>query len=87
MFEFRIICEHIVILKLMTKSISDSERLFLEDGVDQGIRNDGRDLTDFRPIVIALDVISTANGSSRVKNDELDIIVAVKVCCSYSNQI
>ncbi|KAK9170712.1 3' exoribonuclease family, domain 1 family protein [Cryptosporidium meleagridis] len=62
----------------MTKSISDSEKLFLEDGVDQGIRNDGRDLTDFRPIVIALDVISTANGSSRIRNDELDIIVAVK---------
>ncbi|KAH8583097.1 exoribonuclease PH [Cryptosporidium sp. chipmunk genotype I] len=63
----------------MTRSISDSEKLFLEDGVDQGIRNDGRDLTDFRPIVIALDVISTANGSSRIRNDELDIIVAVKL--------
>ncbi|KAF7456793.1 exosome complex component RRP42 [Cryptosporidium felis] len=62
----------------MTKSISESERVFLEDGIDQGIRNDGRDLGDFRAIVIALDVISTANGSSRVKNDELDIIVAVK---------
>ncbi|KAJ1611860.1 hypothetical protein OIY81_1528 [Cryptosporidium canis] len=62
----------------MTRSISDSERQFLEDGVDQGIRNDGRGLTDFRPIVIALDVISTANGSARIRNDELDIIVAVK---------
>lgn len=51
----------------------------MEDGVDQGIRSDGRGLADFRPIVVALDVVSTANGSARVRNDELDIIVAVKV--------
>lgn len=67
----------------MTKAISDSERLFLEDGVEQGIRTDGRGLTDFRPMVVALEVISTANGSARVKNEELDVIVAVKVCLHF----
>ncbi|KAH8738520.1 hypothetical protein FG386_001902 [Cryptosporidium ryanae] len=71
----------------MPKLISDSERLFLEDGVEQGIRNDGRRLTDFREISIDLDVISTSNGSSRIKNDELELIVAVKceVASSYKD--
>ena len=63
----------------MSKLISESERSFLEDGVEQGIRNDGRNLTDFRCISIALDIISTSNGSTRVKNEELDIMVGVKV--------
>ncbi|KAH7650126.1 hypothetical protein FG379_003206 [Cryptosporidium bovis] len=62
----------------MSKLISDSERLFLEDGIEQGIRNDGRNLTDFRGISIDLDVVSTSNGSSRIKNDELEIMVTIK---------
>jgi hypothetical protein len=43
--------------------ISAAERRYLEDGVKQGLRNDGRGCFDFRPIVVETGVIPSASGT------------------------
>ena len=64
----------------MDNFISVSEQFFLENGIEQGIRNDGRDIFDFRIPWVELGVITSANGSARIRNDEVDILTTIKVC-------
>ena len=61
----------------MAMSISEIE--YCKASVQQGIRLDGRDLQDFRPIEIELGLIAQANGSSRLHLGSTDVLVGVKV--------
>eukprot|EP00923_Selenidium_pygospionis_P012622 GHVN01021477.1.p1 GENE.GHVN01021477.1~~GHVN01021477.1.p1 ORF type:complete len:286 (-),score=62.36 GHVN01021477.1:275-1132(-) len=59
-------------------AISIAERAYLEDGVVQGFRGDGRGSLDCRPLSLDVGLIPSANGSSRVMSDGADIITCVK---------
>jgi len=60
-------------------NISSAERSYIEQGIEQNVRYDGRSRLDYRPFTVQLDVVPTANGSARIKLDSTDITVAVKV--------
>jgi len=61
-------------------SLSESERRYIEGGVEVNIRNDGRGRHDYRDFTIETGSIATqANGSCRLKLHNTDILVAVKV--------
>jgi len=64
----------------MFKQISLSEKVYIEEGIALGIREDGRDLIDNRTIHIENCILPHSNGSSRVKlNDCFDIICSIKM--------
>ncbi|KAG7176928.1 Exosome complex exonuclease RRP42-like, partial [Homarus americanus] len=44
-----------------------------------GIRVDGRDRLDYRQLEIETSVVSTANGSARVRLDHTDVLITVKM--------
>lgn len=58
--------------------LSSSERKFLEGGIAQGLRNDGRGRHDFRSFSIDVGTIPQANGSARVRLGATDVIASVK---------
>uniref|UniRef100_A0A0G4GCW2 Ribosomal RNA-processing protein 42 n=1 Tax=Chromera velia CCMP2878 TaxID=1169474 RepID=A0A0G4GCW2_9ALVE len=58
--------------------ISAAERRYIEDGVLQNLRVDGRACTDFRPLDVEVGVVRTALGSSRVRTSEADVMCCVK---------
>lgn len=55
-----------------------SERSFLIDGCESGIRGDGRGHLDWRPISIDTGLVASASGSARVQIGATDVIVGVK---------
>jgi exosome complex component RRP42 len=59
--------------------LSSAERQFLIDGVELNVRNDGRSRLDFRHFTIETGIIATANGSARLKLDNTDVMVGVRV--------
>jgi len=59
-------------------TISNAERKYLEDGVAQNIRNDGRRNLDFRHFILETGIITQTNGSARVKLEGTDVLVGVK---------
>ncbi|CAF2743547.1 unnamed protein product [Rotaria sp. Silwood2] len=46
---------------------SEDERKFIVDGIQSNFRNDGRNCRTYRPLLLATDVINTANGSCLLK--------------------
>lgn len=58
--------------------INDAERKFIVDGVEVNVRNDGRTCTSYRPMELECDIVSTANGSARMRLANSDILVGVK---------
>jgi len=60
-------------------SISSHERLFIKEGVEFDVRNDGRKRMDFRDFTIKTGVIPNANGSSQVELEGTKVLVGVKV--------
>lgn len=52
---------------------------FITDGIDLGVRVDGRQCLDFRPMEIETGIISHTNGSARLKLNGTDILVGIKV--------
>ncbi|GAQ84934.1 3'-5'-exoribonuclease family protein [Klebsormidium nitens] len=58
--------------------LSAAELSFLEGGIAQDLRNDGRGREDFRSFSIQLDVISQASGSARVRLGATDILASIK---------
>lgn len=58
---------------------SVAERKFVEDGLTQDLRLDGRARLDLRPLHIQPSMIPQASGSARVKMGGTDVIVGVKV--------
>lgn len=62
---------------MIHRSISEAERRFLLDGIDQGLRNDGRGCFDYRRVSLEVGTIPTATGSCRLRAGETDILVGV----------
>ncbi|XP_071551479.1 exosome complex exonuclease RRP42-like [Panulirus ornatus] len=60
-------------------NLSDAEKRYIVDGVKLGIRVDGRDRLDYRQLEIETDLVSTANGSARVRLDRTDVLITVKM--------
>ncbi|XP_063609050.1 exosome complex exonuclease RRP42-like [Penaeus indicus] len=60
-------------------NLSDAEKSYIVDGVKLGIRVDGRGRLDYRQLEIETGVVSTANGSARVRLDRTDVLVTVKM--------
>ena len=52
--------------RLLGQDISRSEKAFIEEGVLQGMRNDGRGRLDYRTLGVTPDVLPQTNGSARV---------------------
>uniref|UniRef100_A0A914QSI8 Ribosomal RNA-processing protein 42 n=1 Tax=Panagrolaimus davidi TaxID=227884 RepID=A0A914QSI8_9BILA len=59
--------------------ISQAEKVYAVDGIHQGLRNDGRGLMDFRPIVVEFGVMPNTHGSARVRLGQTDLIAAIKL--------
>eukprot|EP01095_Lingulamoeba_sp_RSL-Kostka_P006117 TRINITY_DN1892_c3_g4_i1.p1 TRINITY_DN1892_c3_g4~~TRINITY_DN1892_c3_g4_i1.p1 ORF type:complete len:315 (-),score=103.06 TRINITY_DN1892_c3_g4_i1:93-1037(-) len=61
--------------------ISESEKKYIENGVECGIRSDGRGRLEYRPIVLETNVIPQASGSSFLKLGEMEtqVLVGVKL--------
>ncbi|KAI1726875.1 3' exoribonuclease family, domain 1 domain-containing protein [Ditylenchus destructor] len=62
----------------MDVPLSMQEKNYIIDGASDGIRNDGRGLFDYRPIVLETGVLSSTNGSARVRIDTTDVLVGIK---------
>ncbi|KAN0030501.1 hypothetical protein ACTA71_009140 [Dictyostelium dimigraforme] len=60
------------------QKISPSESLFIQQGVENNIRNDGRNRVDYRNFAIETGEIIHANGSARVKLSQTEVLVGVK---------
>lgn len=63
----------------LANKISDSERIFIINGIDLNIRSDGRTVDDYRTIMIEQNVIETCSGSAHVTSSNTDVIVGVKL--------
>ena len=61
----------------MSSSLAEQE--YCTACVQHGIRLDGREPCDFRPIELELGLIAQANGSARLHLGSTDVLVGVKV--------
>ncbi|CAN0115080.1 unnamed protein product [Phaeothamnion confervicola] len=61
--------------------ISRSEKAYISQGVELGIRGDGRGRLDYRGIMVDADGLAQANGSSRISvaHGATDVLAAIKV--------
>lgn len=59
--------------------LSIGEKQFIEGGIAQDIRTDGRKRLVYRPIQVQTGVIPQANGSARVRMGGTEVIASVKV--------
>jgi exosome complex RNA-binding protein Rrp42 (RNase PH superfamily) len=66
--------------------ISAAEALYFSDGIQQGIRADGRAYDSIRPLHIERGVVNTAYSSCRVRSKGCDIYVAIKSDIGRPNQ-
>lgn len=60
-------------------SISSYERTFIEEGIAQNVRNDGRGRMDYRHFDVKTGAVPHANGSARLQLDTTDILVGVNL--------
>ncbi|KAK8390341.1 hypothetical protein O3P69_010192 [Scylla paramamosain] len=60
-------------------SLSEAEKRYIVDGVKLGIRVDGRERLDYRQLEIETGLVSTANGSARVRLGCTDVLITVKM--------
>ncbi|XP_014666299.1 PREDICTED: exosome complex component RRP42-like [Priapulus caudatus] len=58
--------------------LSEAEKMFIIHGVQDNLRVDGRSCDDYRHIELETDVVSSANGSARLKLSQTDVLVGVK---------
>ncbi|GJT73098.1 exosome complex component RRP42 [Tanacetum coccineum] len=58
--------------------LSIGEKHFIQGGIAQDLRTDGRKRLTYRPIVVETGVIAQANGSARVKMGRTEVIASVK---------
>ncbi|KAA8526613.1 hypothetical protein F0562_008184 [Nyssa sinensis] len=58
--------------------LSIGEKRFIQGGIAQDLRSDGRKRLTYRPINVETGVIPQANGSARVKMGATDVIASVK---------
>ncbi|KMZ64527.1 Exosome complex component RRP42 [Zostera marina] len=62
----------------MSVELSFGEKNFIQGGIEQNLRADGRQRLDFRPMPIETGVIPQATGSARIRLGSTDVIVSVK---------
>ncbi|XP_014229054.1 exosome complex exonuclease RRP42 [Trichogramma pretiosum] len=60
-------------------SLSLPEKTFILHGIDVNFRNDGRSRLDCRPIELQTKIMDQVNGSAKLKIDDTEILVGVKV--------
>lgn len=60
------------------RRLSPGERLFVRDGVEVGLRSDGRGCLDARDFVVETGLVAQASGSARVVLDTTDVLVGIK---------
>ncbi|MFH4976244.1 hypothetical protein AB6A40_002953 [Gnathostoma spinigerum] len=58
--------------------LSDAEKVYIIRGAQEGIRSDGRSPLDYRPLSLETGVLSTTNGSARVRLSSTDLLIGVK---------
>ncbi|XP_048135537.1 exosome complex component RRP42-like isoform X2 [Rhodamnia argentea] len=58
--------------------LSLGEKLFIQGGIAQDLRSDGRKRLTYRPIYVETGIIPQANGSARVRMGGTDVIASVK---------
>ncbi|THU74197.1 hypothetical protein C4D60_Mb04t30830 [Musa balbisiana] len=58
--------------------LSEGEKRFIQGGIAQDLRTDGRQRLHYRPISVETGVIPQANGSARVRLGATDVIVSIK---------
>ncbi|XP_021887138.1 exosome complex component RRP42 isoform X2 [Carica papaya] len=58
--------------------LSVGERHFIQGGIAQDLRSDGRKRLTYRPIYVETGVIPQANGSARVRMGGTDVIASIK---------
>ncbi|KAM0002515.1 putative ribosomal protein S5 domain 2-type [Helianthus debilis subsp. tardiflorus] len=58
--------------------LSVGEKHFIQGGIAQDLRTDGRKRLTYRPIFVETGVIAQANGSARVKMGKTEVIASVK---------
>jgi len=59
--------------------MDDALKEHMNESLKKGVRMDGRQLTEFRPITIRTGVVATAEGSCQVTCGESNMIVGVKM--------
>ncbi|KAG0729376.1 Exosome complex exonuclease RRP42 [Chionoecetes opilio] len=60
-------------------TLSESEKRYIVDGVKLGLRVDGRERLDYQHMEIETGLVSTANGSARLRHGCTDVLVTVKM--------
>ncbi|MCL4117883.1 UNVERIFIED_CONTAM: hypothetical protein GTU68_014934 [Idotea baltica] len=63
----------------MDLTLSEGEKCFIINGVKMGLRVDGRERLDYRQVEIETGLVSTANGSARVRLARTDVLVTIKM--------
>jgi len=58
--------------------LSEAEKTYILQGVEDNFRCDGRSCKDYRPMELETDVVSNASGSARLRLANTDILVGVK---------
>lgn len=67
--------------------LSLGEKHFIQGGIAQDLRSDGRKRLTFRPISVETGVIPQANGSARVKLGGTDVLACVKAELGKPNNL
>ncbi|KAF6153733.1 hypothetical protein GIB67_000966 [Kingdonia uniflora] len=67
--------------------LSIGEKHFIEGGIAQDLRTDGRKRWDYRPLSIETGVIPQASGSARVRMGGTDVIASVKAELGKPNHL
>ncbi|XP_054781282.1 uncharacterized protein LOC129288635 [Prosopis cineraria] len=67
--------------------LSLGEKQFIQGGIAQDLRSDGRKRLTYRPIYVETGVIPQANGSARVRMGATDVIASVKAELGKPNSL
>ncbi|CAO3609148.1 unnamed protein product [Cunninghamella echinulata] len=59
--------------------ISPAEKSYIEQGIEQDCRADGRNRLEYRHLVLESGLLSQASGSARCRLGDSDVLVGVKV--------
>lgn len=59
-------------------SISESEKIYVFHGIQDGYRCDGRGFEDYRPMELETGLLANANGSARIRLASTDVLVGIK---------
>lgn len=66
---------------MISSLYSEGEKKFVVQGIEQGVRQDGRSLLDLRHLDIKVGCIASANGSARIRQpfNGTQVLTGVKV--------